>query len=82
MDSPGVDLPASSAKSGDDPPRFAGDLQPHTGREPDVQDAAVGPGAYVSSPAPTFGWGPPPQLDRGATPQGSPCTMHRIAIYT
>ena len=39
-----ADLPSAS----DDPPRFHGDLQPHTGREPETSDSKVGPGEYVS----------------------------------
>jgi hypothetical protein len=39
-----ADLPSAS----DAPPKFHGDLQPHTGREPNSSDSLVGPGEYVS----------------------------------
>ena len=39
-----AELPSAKA----DPLPFAGTLQPHTGREPDISDNPVGPGEYVS----------------------------------
>ena len=30
------------------PPRFHGQIQPHTGREADSSDSHIGPGEYVS----------------------------------
>ena len=39
-----AELPSAKA----DPLPFAGNLQPHTGREPDISDNPVGPGEYVS----------------------------------